>query len=162
MRGNLDTRLAKLDRGEYAGIILAAAGLQRLGLSVRIKDFLESSESLPAAGQGALGIEICEDRSDMRAWLAPLSCPATTACVLAERAVSRVLGGSCQVPLAAYATLDGGLIDIRALVASPDGQRVIRARHTGPAIETERAGELVAQELLSNGAKAILADLLEN
>lgn len=162
LRGNLDTRLGKLDRGDYAAIVLAAAGLQRLGLPERIRSLLEPAESLPAAGQGALGIEIRDDRDDMRAWLAPLSCPTTTACVLAERAVSRTLGGSCQVPLAAYAILDGDRVDVHALVASPDGKRVIRARHIGSASAAEQAGELVAQELLLNGAAAILAELLDD
>src|SRR5690606_32808682 len=105
LRGNLDTRLGKLDRGDYAAIVLAAAGLQRLGMGQRIRSLLEPEDSLPAAGQGALGIEIRNDRNDLREWLAPLACSRTTACVVAERAVSRALGGSCQVPLAAYAEL---------------------------------------------------------
>jgi hydroxymethylbilane synthase len=162
LRGNLDTRLAKLDRGEYAGIVLAAAGLQRLGLEHRIREILEPVVSLPAAGQGALGIEIRDDRSDMRAWLEPLACPATTACALAERAVSRALGGSCQVPLAAYATLQDETLEIQALVASPDGKRMIRTQHAGPISEAEQVGQFAAQTLLSNGAAAILAELLDH
>ncbi|WP_333904073.1 hydroxymethylbilane synthase, partial [Achromobacter insolitus] len=100
LRGNLDTRLGKLDKGEYDAIVLAAAGLERLDLSARIRSLLEPTDSLPAAGQGALGIEIRDDRDDMRAWLAPLVSADTTSCVVAERAVSRKLGGSRQVPLA--------------------------------------------------------------
>jgi len=159
LRGNLDTRLAKLDRGEYDAIILAAAGLQRLGLQARIRSLLDPQDSLPAAGQGALGIEIRDDRHDMRAWLAPMADPVTAACVTAERAVSRVLGGSCQVPLAAHATLESGTVHLRALVASPDGTQVVRAAHSGPAAEAEQVGVAVARQLLDAGARDILAAL---
>src|SRR5690606_19637680 len=116
LRGNLDTRLGKLDRGDYAAIILAAAGLRRLGLVDRIRSCLSAEQSLPAAGQGALGIEILESRTDMQAWLAPLADHRATACAVAERAVSRVLGGSCQVPLAAYAEQKGDTLIIDGLV----------------------------------------------
>lgn len=159
LRGNLDTRLGKLDRGEYAAIVLAAAGLQRLGLGDRIRSLLDVTESLPAAGQGALGIEIRDDREDLRAWLAPLACSRTSACATAERAVSRTLGGSCQVPLAAHAVLEGDAVVIRALVASPDGQRMIRAEHIGPITAAQQVGETAAQTLLANGAAEILASL---
>lgn len=160
LRGNLDTRLAKLDRKEYAAIILAAAGLRRLGLGNRIRSFLPLEQSLPAAGQGALGIETLLARSDMLDWLAPLSNVETTACVLAERSVSRVLGGSCQVPLAAYATVDGASLHIRALVAEPDGSLIIRAEAVGPMESARQLGEDVANELLHQGARAILGRLL--
>jgi len=159
LRGNLDTRLGKLDQGDYAAIVLAAAGLQRLDLGHRIRSLLDPADSLPAAGQGALGIEIRDDRADLRAWLSPLVCGRTTACVLAERAVSRTLGGSCQVPLAAYAVLDGDNVVLRALVASPDGKQVIQSEHTGPVAQAEQIGEAAAQALLSKGAAAILAAL---
>jgi len=159
LRGNLDTRLGKLDRGDYAAIVLAAAGLQRLGMGERIRSLLEPEDSLPAAGQGALGIEIRNDRNDLREWLAPLACSRTTACVVAERAVSRALGGSCQVPLAAYAELNGNSLTLRALVASPDGTRVIRSQHAGPAEQAQSIGQAAAQELLSHGADTILAEL---
>ena len=159
LRGNLDTRLGKLDRGDYAAIVLAAAGLQRLGMGQRIRSLLEPEDSLPAAGQGALGIEIRNDRNDLREWLAPLACSRTTACVVAERAVSRALGGSCQVPLAAYAELNGNSLTLRALVASPDGTRVIRSQHAGPAEQAQSIGQAAAQELLSHGADTILAEL---
>ncbi|CAM3704964.1 hydroxymethylbilane synthase [Bordetella sputigena] len=159
LRGNLDTRLAKLDAGGYDAIVLAAAGLERLGLAGRIRAMLEVEESLPAAGQGALGIEIREDRKDLRDWLAPLASANTTACATAERAVSRVLGGSCQVPLAAYATVDGDALRLRAMVASVDGRRMLRAEASGPAAQAESIGSTAARELLDKGAGAILADL---
>ncbi len=160
LRGNLDTRLAKLDRGEYAAIILAAAGLRRLGLAGRIRAVLPPEHSLPAAGQGALGIETMADRADLRAWLAPLACERSTACALAERAVSRALGGSCQVPLAAYARESGGRLELQALVAEPDGSRVLRAGAAGSSDRAEALGAEVAQALLAQGADAILARLL--
>ncbi|MFW7342821.1 hydroxymethylbilane synthase [Pollutimonas sp. H1-120] len=159
LRGNLDTRLGKLDRGDYAAIILAAAGLRRLGLASRIRGCLSPQQSLPAAGQGALGIEILDSRADMRAWLAPLGDAAATACTLAERAVSRVLGGSCQVPLAAFAQLEGDTLSLDALVAEPDGSRILRAHASGPASQAEQLGEQAAQDLLDKGASAILARL---
>lgn len=161
LRGNLDTRLGKLDRGEYSAIILAAAGLERLNLHSRIRAYLSPEESLPAAGQGALGIEICDHRDDMREWLRPLACEQTTACILAERAVSRVLGGSCQVPLAAYATCDEGMLTLSAMVASPDGLQIVRAEGSGPLDQAEFVGESAARLLLDGGAKAILATLTD-
>jgi hydroxymethylbilane synthase len=159
LRGNLDTRLAKLDRGDYAAIVLAAAGLQRLGLGERIRAVLPAELSLPAAGQGALGIETLAAREDLRAWLAPLSSPDTTACAVAERAVSRTLGGSCQVPLAAYAVLSQGGLHLRALVAEPDGSRVLRAEASGPLAQADALGTAVARDLLDQGADVILARL---
>lgn len=162
LRGNLDTRLAKLDRGNYDAIVLAAAGLNRLGLTARIRSLLEPEESLPSAGQGALAIEIRADRHDLVDLLAPLADTRATAESLAERAVSRVLGGSCQVPLAAYAEadIDGGL-RLRALVALPDGSRVVRAEAAGLAVDAEALGRAVADELLGAGAGDILAALAE-
>ncbi|MNQ44625.1 Porphobilinogen deaminase [compost metagenome] len=142
--------------------MLAAAGLERLGLGARISSLLDAADSLPAAGQGALGIEIRDDRGDMRAWLAPLVSADTTACVLAERAVSRKLGGSCQVPLAAFAQIAGGTLTLRALVASPDGARMVHATRSGPVSAAEAIGEAAADELLQAGAQAILRDLLQD
>ncbi|WP_313379707.1 hydroxymethylbilane synthase [Achromobacter insolitus] len=162
LRGNLDTRLGKLDKGEYDAIVLAAAGLERLDLSARIRSLLEPADSLPAAGQGALGIEIRDDRDDMRAWLAPLVSADTTSCVVAERAVSRKLGGSCQVPLAAYAEIAGGTLSLRALVASPDGVRMVRTAHSGPVADAQSIGEAAAQALLDAGAQDILRELLQD
>lgn len=162
LRGNLDTRLGKLDNGEYDAIVLAAAGLERLGLASRIRGFMSPEDSLPAAGQGALGIEIRHDRDDMRQWLAPLVSEQTTACVLAERAVSRVLGGSCQVPLAAYAQISGDILSLRALVASTDGVRMVRSVVSGPVSKAQSIGEEAARELLAGGADAILKELLQD
>lgn len=159
LRGNLDTRLGKLDKNDYAAIILAAAGLKRLGLESRIRGYLSPEQSLPAAGQGALGVEALAARADVRAWLAPLACPATGACAIAERSVSRVLGGSCQVPLAAFAQVAGANLHLRALVAEPDGSRIIRAEASGPIESARQLGEHVAQALLDKGAGPILARL---
>jgi len=159
LRGNINTRLAKLDGGEYDAIVLAAAGLERLGLDDRIRVRMDPECSLPAAGQGALGIEILRDRPVLRDWLAPLACAHTTACGLAERAVSRALGGSCQVPLAAYATCDDQVLHLRGLVAKPDGSRLLRAQARGHRDDAEHLGVLVASELLAAGADTILADL---
>lgn len=162
LRGNLDTRLGKLDRGEYAAIILAAAGLQRLELGGRIRSLIDPADSLPAAGQGALGIEIRDGRPELRAWLAPLAHPDTMACAAAERAVSRVLGGSCQVPLAAYARVQQGRLSLQALVASPDGTRIVRAEGQGAAAQAADIGTDVARRLLAEGAQDILAVLLRD
>jgi hydroxymethylbilane synthase len=159
LRGNLDTRLGKLDSGQYAAIILAVAGLERLGLAHRIRAHISVEDSLPAAGQGALGIEILQERSDLLELLTPLSCHATTACALAERAVSRALGGSCQVPLAAFAEVDVHNIHIRALVASPDGQTIYRAEARGLIPDAQKLGQQVAEQLSAQGAGAIIAAL---
>lgn len=157
LRGNLDTRLAKLDRGDYAAIILAAAGLKRLGLPERIRCLLEPEQSLPAPGQGAMAIEIPAGRDDLRALLAPLNHADTAAAVRAERTLSRVFGGSCQVPLAAYAMVSGDQLHMRAMVGTPDGQRIARAEASGPASAPEALGEQVAAALDAQDAAAILA-----
>lgn len=166
LRGNLDTRLGKLDKGEFDAIILAAVGLQRLGLADRIRQILPIEYSLPAAGQGALGIEVLDSRDDMKTLLAPFVCPHSTACAAAERAISRVLGGSCSVPLAAHATLADQQLLVRALVASPSGEQLVRAEgHVrlgdDPIGESERLGERVASDLISQGADRLLADLFD-
>lgn len=160
LRGNLDTRLKKLNLGEYHGIILAAAGLVRLELEHRIRSYLSVDDSLPSAGQGALGIEIMEKRTELQKMLQPLSCPVSTACSQAERAVSKMLGGSCQVPLAAYAQVHDDTITVRALVAEPDGSSVLRAQAQGPVANARDLGEQAAAELLEKGARDILARLL--
>jgi hydroxymethylbilane synthase len=157
LRGNVDTRLAKLDRGEFDAAVLAAAGLSRLGLAARIRARLSVEESLPAAGQGALGIECLEAREDVRALLAPLGDTASTLCVRAERAVSAALGGSCTLPLGAYAELSRGRISLRALVASADGRRVLRASAEGE--DPEQVGAGAAQALRAQGADEILGGL---
>lgn len=157
LRGNLDTRLGKLDRGEYAAIILAAAGLNRLGLRERIRSVLEPEQSLPAPGQGAMAIEILAGRSDLRTLLAPLNHRDTALSVTAERTLSKSFGGSCQVPLAAFATIDGELMRLRAMVATPDGKRIATADATGPADAPEALGRKIADALCDQDARAILA-----
>jgi hydroxymethylbilane synthase len=159
LRGNVDTRLAKLDRGDYAAIVLAAAGLKRLGLEARIRGYLEVEESLPAAGQAALGIECLSARSDVMALVAPLADAATSACVRAERAVNRALGGSCTIPLGAYAETAGAKLKMRALVASPDGKRFARAEGEGDPAQPEAFGLRIAGLLRERGAAEILAAL---
>jgi len=159
LRGNLDTRLAKLDRGEFQAVVVAAAGLKRLGLAARIRATLEPEQSLPAPGQGALVIECRADRGELRQRLAPLGDSDTTACVRAERALSRALSGDCQLPLAAYAVTSGAQIRLRGLVAMPDGSRVVRADLSGPIAAPEELGEMIAAKLRALGADAILASL---
>lgn len=160
LRGNLDTRLRKLDEGQYAAIILAAAGLKRLGLQARIKAYIDPQDSLPAAGQGALGIEILESRTEVFDLLQALCDEKTTACVTAERAVSYALGGSCQVPLAAYATLVDDMLNIQALVASTDGTQILRAHTQGDAKNAKNLGLQVAQQLKDNGGQALVEQAL--
>jgi hydroxymethylbilane synthase len=157
LRGNVDTRLAKLDRGEYDAVVLAAAGLARLGLAGRIRARLSPEESLPAPGQGALGIECLEAREDVRTLLALLRDPASELCVQAERSVSRALGGSCALPLGAYAERSGDGIRLRALVASADGRRVLRAAAAGS--DPEAVGENAAEKLRAQGAEELLRPL---
>ncbi|MGH8676098.1 MAG: hydroxymethylbilane synthase [Burkholderiales bacterium] len=159
LRGNVDTRLAKLDRGEYAAIVLANAGLRRLGLADRARSVLSIEESLPAPGQAALGIECLSARSDVQALVAPLADAAASACVRAERAVNRALGGDCTIPLGAYAEQDGASLRLRALVASPDGGRIARAEAWGEFSEPETLGRRVAELLQREGADKILAAL---
>ena len=158
LRGNLDTRLGKLDRGEYAAIILAAAGLKRLGLPQRIRTLLEPEQSLPAPGQGAMAIEVLAGRDDLMELLAPLNHEATAQAVRAERMVSRVFGGSCQIPLAAFATVDGrGAMHLRAMVGTPDGKRIANAEVKGDSARPESVGQQVADALGAKGAEDILA-----
>ena len=159
LRGNLDTRLKKLDAGDYDAIILAAAGLTRLGLASRIRALLPAELSLPSAGQGAIGIEALSARADIAAWLSPLNDAATAACVRAERAVSRALGGSCEVPLGAYAVSRGDKIWLRGFVATTDGTRIIHAELEGLAAEPEVLGDTLAAGLRAPGADEILAAL---
>jgi hydroxymethylbilane synthase len=159
LRGNLDTRMGKLDRGEYQAIILAAAGLKRLGLASRIKAFLPLDPYTPAAGQGALGIETLSHRADMHAWLAPLNDLPTLLAVSAERMVSRQLGGSCEVPLAAHGEWNGPQLGIRSFVASVDGTQICLASATATiktVADAEALGLSVAQDLISQGASALL------
>ncbi|WP_341645735.1 hydroxymethylbilane synthase [Thauera sp. SDU_THAU2] len=159
LRGNLDTRLRKLDEGQYDAIILAAAGLTRLGLGERIRSVMPAEVSLPAAGQGALGIECLASRADVIGWLQPLVDADTSACVRAERAVARALAGSCEVPLGAYALMREGKVRLRGFVARPDGSEIVRAEREGLPAEAEALGWALAEELRAQGAEAILADI---
>lgn len=163
LRGNLQTRLAKLDNGEYDAIILAAAGLERLALYERIREILSPVDSLPAAGQGALGIEIAAHRADLVEILLPLNHAKTAACVTAERALARALGGSCQVPLAAYCTADdNGILTLNGLVAHPDGSVMLTAHAQAPAEYADALGRAVAKKLSDDGAKEVIAAVLVN
>jgi hydroxymethylbilane synthase len=159
LRGNVQTRLRKLDEGQYAAIILAAAGLKRLGLGQRIRNLITSEESLPAVGQGALGIECRADRADVIAMLQPLHHSDTAACVLAERALSRALAGSCQGPLGGFAEVKDGRLRMRGFVASPDGKRMTQSEMTGDIDDPEALGTRVADALRAQGADRILAEL---
>jgi hydroxymethylbilane synthase len=159
LRGNVQTRLRKLDEGQYAAIILAAAGLIRLGLGDRIAQLIPTVHSIPAVGQGALGIEINAARQDLMAVLAPLNHPATASCVEAERGMSRALAGSCTVPLGAYAERHGEELHITGFVASVDGSEMVRESITGPAANPEALGQALADKLVALGADRILAAL---
>ena len=156
LRGNLDTRLRKLDEGQYAGIVLAAAGLKRLKLEARIRHIFDEAQMLPAAGQGALGIEIRAGRDDLKALLAPLAHPASWLRVTAERAVSRAMGGSCSMPLAAHAVLQGGVLQIDAAWGDPEGSStLVRAQAQGHELTLAAADALglqVAAQLRAGGA----------
>ncbi len=159
LRGNVNTRLQKLDDGLYDGIILAAAGLKRLGFEQRIRSCLEPELSLPAIGQGAVGIEARSDDEAVRQLLAPLADADTTKRVLAERAMNETLNGGCQVPIAGFAELQGDEIFIRGLVGEPDGSRVLRAEIRGPSDQAVALGIQLGEELLRQGAGEILAGL---
>ncbi|MDR1423283.1 MAG: hydroxymethylbilane synthase [Azoarcus sp.] len=159
LRGNLDTRLRKLDEGQYDAIVLAAAGLRRLGLGERIRAVLPADVSLPAAGQGALGIECLAARAELIACLQALNDADTAACVGAERAFSRALAGSCEVPLGAYAEMRAGRVWLRGFVARPDGARIVRGEREGAPLDAEAIGKALAGDLLAQGAGDILAAL---
>ncbi len=161
LRGNVNTRLARLDGGDYDAIILAAAGLLRLGMPARIAEAIGPATLLPAVGQGAIGIEARDEDQELRELLALLHDADTASCVLAERALNRALQGGCQVPIAAHALLEGDTLHLRALVGTVDGSRVLRAEGRGPREAPERLGESVAAELLAGGAADILRVLLE-
>lgn len=157
LRGNVNTRLAKLDKGEYAAIILAAAGLIRLGFENRISCILSLDESLPAAGQGVLGIECREDDAKTRELIAPLNHPDSAACVTAERAMCTRLGGGCQVPVAAYAEIREKKIHLRGFVGSINGEWIIRTEHADVIENAKLIGTKVAENLISQGAEEILS-----
>ncbi|STR44877.1 hydroxymethylbilane synthase [Iodobacter fluviatilis] len=159
LRGNVGTRLGKLDAGEYDAIILASAGLIRLGLASRIKSAISPGDSLPSPGQGALGIEVRSDRADLISLLAPFNHAATAACVTAERSLSRRLGGSCQIPLGAFAEEDDGFLRLRAFIANPDGSDIIYAEGNGSLAAANGLGLQVAELLCTEGATEILKSL---
>lgn len=159
VRGNVNSRLAKLDSGEFAALLLAAAGLIRLGLGSRITRFLEPAESLPAIGQGAIGIECRRGDSGVEALIAPLDHVPTHICVRAERAMNIRLHGGCQVPIAGHAELGHGVIVLRGLVGSLDGRRFVRGDISGRPEDAEELGTVLAEDLLARGAGELLREL---
>jgi hydroxymethylbilane synthase len=159
LRGNVNSRLAKLDAGEYDAIILAAAGLKRLEMPERITALLSPEESLPANGQGAVGIECRLEDSELLALLAPLEHTPTRQRVLAERAMNRALQGGCQVPIGSYSEIEGDQLWLRGLVGRPDGSRVLHAEIRGPLLQAEALGAALAGRLLDLGAADILAEV---
>lgn len=163
LRGNVNTRLAKLDDGQFDAIILASAGLIRLGMGERITEQLSIEQSLPAAGQGAVGVECRIDDKETLALLSVLHDEDTSICVTAERAMNRHLNGGCQVPIAGFAVLEeGGQVFLQGMVANPDGDEVLRAELRGPIAEAEQIGIKVADDLLSQGAQVILDAVYKN
>ncbi len=162
LRGNVNTRLRKLDEGAFDAVILAAAGLKRLGFGDRVSAFLEPVESLPAVGQGAIGIECRVADQRTNELLKPLHDSETAACVEAERAMNNRLMGGCQVPIAGYAVLNHGRIHMHGLVGEPDGSRVIKAEISGPAEQSVALGTALAEDLLGQGADHILKRLYQD
>ncbi|CAM4282378.1 hydroxymethylbilane synthase [Pseudoalteromonas byunsanensis] len=159
LRGNVNTRLAKLDNGDYDAIILAAAGLLRLEMSDRIASYIEPEQSLPANGQGAVGIECRSDDTLTKRLLVPLEHAQTRVRVLAERAMNRRLEGGCQVPIGAYAEVSGDQVSLRGLVGSVDGKEILRAQVSGHSKHAEQLGTELAEQLLAQGADKILAEV---
>jgi len=159
LRGNVGTRLSKLDNGDYDAIILASAGLIRLGLADRIASFIEVEQSLPAAGQGAVGIECRTDDVQVQKLLAPLADAETTCCVLAERAMNNHLQGGCQVPIGGYAVLQQEQLYLRALVGDVDGSQIIRAEGKSAVENADVLGVQIAEQLLAQGADKILQSI---
>ncbi len=159
LRGNLQTRLRKLDEGQYDAIVLASAGLKRLDLGERIRESLSIHTSLPAVGQGALGIECLQHRTDLFALLAKFNHADTADCVTAERSLSLCLGGSCQVPLGGYAEISGETLTLRGLIAQPDGSLVLRDQISGARQDAKALGRIVGERLLAKGADKIMAAL---
>jgi hydroxymethylbilane synthase len=159
LRGNLDTRLRKLDEGQFDAVILATAGVKRLGLKNRITEILPFKISLPAIGQGAIGIECRIDDEFIRNLITPLNHPETSLCVKTERAFLKRLGGGCQVPIAAYARIDKGRVKMDALVGSITGERLIKGHIEGLPVHVEHLGIKLAEDILSRGAKEILDEV---
>ena len=160
LRGNVGTRLASLDNGDYDAIVLACAGLKRLGLEQRITRALPPEQMLPAIAQGVIGIECRLEDERIRTLLEPLNHPATQLRTLAERALNATLSGGCQAPVAGYSVLEDGMIELRGLVGWPDGREIIHGKVSGPAGDAESLGRGLAEGLLSRGARAILDELL--
>jgi hydroxymethylbilane synthase len=158
LRGNVDTRLRKLDAGEFDAVVLACAGLRRLGFGARISAAIETGEMLPAVSQGALGIETRVDNEGAKALVSRLDDDTTRAAVVAERALLRSLGGGCQVPIAAHAKVSDGRLRLDGLVAAPDGSRVIRDAIEGEASDSAALGEALAARMIGRGAAALLAE----
>lgn len=159
LRGNVNTRLKKLDNGEYDAIILAVAGLLRLGFTERITQYLDPETSLPAIGQGAIGIECRRDDARIHSLINVLHDPATYICVSAERAMNQQLQGGCQVPIAGYAELVNETLTLRGLVGRPDGSEVVRGNISGDPLQATALGITLADDLLRRGARAILKDV---
>ena len=159
LRGNVDTRLGKLDDGQYDAIILACAGLERLGLGERITETLQPPDWLPASTQGIIGLQCRQDDALTRSLIKPLADSDTMVVASAERSVARVLEATCQVPLAVHAVLDGGRVHLRSLVSTPDGKESIKASGNAAYMEAVALGERVAADLLDNGAGEIMANL---
>jgi len=162
LRGNVGTRLGKLDAGDYDAIVLACAGLKRLGLSERITDALIPEEMLPAIAQGVIGIECRIDDTRVRGLIEPLNHQETSQRTAAERAMNATLAGGCQAPVAGYSLLSAGVIELRGLVGQPDGSKVIRGDVRGSAEHAEALGKQLAEDLLSRGARTILDELLSD
>ncbi len=156
LRGNVNTRLAKLDAGDYDAILLAGAGLKRLGFAARIRRLLDPGECLPAVGQGAISIESRDRDDEVNHLLSALNHAPTRTCVTAERAMNAALEGGCQVPIGGYAILEGDQLFLRGLVGEPDGSRVIRGEVRGPASRADDLGRQLARDLLARGAREIL------
>ena len=161
LRGNVNTRLKKLDEGQYDAIILAAAGLIRLEMPERIREYIEPEVMLPANGQGAVGIECRSDDENIKALLAPLACETTRIRVLAERAMNRTLEGGCQVPIGSYAVIEQDNLFIRGLVGATDGSKILQSEITGSCQQAEQLGQTLAQQLLTLGADEILRQVYE-
>lgn len=162
LRGNVNTRLRKLDDGEYQAIILAAAGLIRLEMPERIKQYIDTDTLLPANGQGAVGIECRSDDEQVQAWLSVLEHTETRQRVLAERAMNRKLEGGCQVPIGAFAEVNGDTIELRGLVGSLNGETILRAEISGKVTDAEALGEQLGMQLLNDGADKILSEVYGN
>jgi len=156
LRGNVNTRLSKLDQGDYDAIILAAAGLERLGLANRISSCLPQDIFIPAIGQGALGIECRAQDTDVLNLIAKLHHESTAICVDAERIVNRQLGGSCFTPIGAHATIDNGILNLQAFVGSLDGQRLLRSHQQGPVSDAKNIGLAIANDLIQQGALTLI------